>query len=96
MASKSDNVNFDEFEQAARAIFEVVDELGDKGFNPACVSACLIMHATQLSFATCDNPTLIFKNLLFTLLESIPEPKQDFDTELKKQITHKNPRRISN
>ena len=30
MASKSDNVNFDEFEKAARAIFEVVDELGDK------------------------------------------------------------------
>ena len=39
MASKSDNVNFDEFEQAARAIFEVVDELGDKAnfvvFQPA-------------------------------------------------------------
>lgn len=96
MASKSENVEIDEFEQAARAIFEVVDELGERGFNPGCVAACLTMHATQLSFATCDNSTLIFKNLLTTIVESIPEPKKDFDAKLKELITHKSPRRITN
>ena len=51
MASKSENVEIDEFEQAARAIFEVVDDLGE-GALTLMRRSLLNMHATQLSFAT--------------------------------------------
>ena len=96
MASNADQSHLDQFEQAAKAIYDTVKTLGEQGFNPGCIAACLTMHATKLSFATCEDPTLIFKNLLVTILDSIPEQKTDFDKDLKNLITHEISKTITN
>ncbi|MDC0900008.1 hypothetical protein OAS11_01555 [Paracoccaceae bacterium] len=96
MASNADRSHLDEFEKTAKAIYEMVNTLGEQGINPGCIAACLTMHATQLSFASCEDPTLIFKNLLFAIVDSIPEHKTDFDSDLTELITHEAPKTITN
>lgn len=96
MASNADQSNIDEFEQAEKAIFEIISTLGKQGINPGCIAACLTMHATKLSFATCADSSLIFKNLLFAIVDSIPEHRTDFDSDLKELITHQAPKSITN
>ena len=96
MASNADQSNIDEFEQAEKAIFEIISTLGKQGINPGCIAACLTMHATKLSYATCADSDLIFKNLLFAIVDSIPDYKTDFDSDLKELITHQAPKSITN
>ena len=71
------------------AIYELICDLMDKDVNPGCIAACLTMHATKLSYATCENPSLIFENILSSVLEAIPQSDPSFSEELKGKITHK-------
>lgn len=71
------------------AIYDVICELMDKNVNPGCIAACLTVHATKLSYATCDDPSLIFENILGAVLEAIPQREPSFSEELEEKITHK-------
>ena len=78
------------------AIYEVICELMDKNVNPGCIAACLTVHATKLSYATCDDPSLIFENILGAVLESIPQKDPSFSEELEEKITHKSIQALAN
>ena len=85
-----------EYRATADAIHEVVHDLLNQNVNPGCIASCLIMHATKLSFATCDDPTLIFKNMLGSMLDSIPKEKlNEFDSDLDSLITHPIPQLLN-
>lgn len=79
-----------DFHIASVEIFDVICELLDKNVNPGCIAACLTMHATKMSYATCDDPSLIFENILGAVLEAIPQRQPSFSEELEEKITHKN------
>lgn len=97
MSCKSKKITLNkEFEKTAEAIYDVVIDLGEQGINPGLIASCLTMHATRLSFATCDDHTVIFRNLLRALLDNIPETPFDFDEELEGKITHVPTKCISN
>jgi len=76
------------YEETNAAIYEVVCELLEKDVNAGRIAACLTQHATRLSFAACDDATLIFETILGSMLRSIPEREEEFDEELSDQITH--------
>ena len=78
----------DDYKQAAEMLFDAICTLLDEDINPGCVASCLIMHATRLSFASCDDGTVIFQNLLGTLLSSIPQKEPQFSEELQALVTH--------
>lgn len=81
-----------EYWATADAIHEVVHDLLNQDVNPGCIASCLIMHATKLSFAACDDPTIIFKNILGSMLDSIPKEKSnEFDSDLNNLVTHQTP-----
>lgn len=88
MASEVTKNDCNEYLDAADAIYEVVDELLNKNINPGCIASCLTMHATRLSFVTCDDPTLIFQNILTSLLDNIPAQSKELEPELVNKITH--------
>ena len=97
MSCKSKKITHnDEFKKTAEAIYDVVIDLGEQGINAGLIASCLTMHATRLSFATCDDHTVIFRNLLRSLLNNIPETQFDFDEELEGKITHVPTKCISN
>ena len=83
-------------EETSEAIREVVSELLSMNVSASRIAACLTHHATQLSFATCDEPTIIFQTLLGAMLDSIPEKEQEFDQKLADQITHYQARCLAN
>ena len=84
MSCKPKKITLDnEFEKTAEAIYSVVMDLGEQGVNPGCIAACLTMHATRLSFASCEDPKVIFKNILAAILHNIPGSSYDFDEELE-------------
>ena len=76
------------YEETNAAIYEVVCELLKRDVNAGCIAACLTQHATRLSFAACDDATLIFETILGSMLRSIPEREEEFDEGLSDQITH--------
>ena len=97
MSCKSEKITPEkELEKTAEAIYSVVMDLGEQGVNPGCIAACLTMHATRLSFATCEDPKVIFKNILAAILHNIPGSSYDFDEELEHKITHASTTYISN
>ncbi|MDB3929409.1 hypothetical protein N9413_09475 [Paracoccaceae bacterium] len=76
------------YEETNTAIYEVVCKLLEKDVNACWIAASLTQHATRLSFAACDDVTLIFETILGSMLKSIPEREEEFDEELSDQITH--------
>ena len=78
-----------DFRITSVAIYDVICELMDKNVNPGCIAACLTMHATKMSYVTCDDPSLIFENILGAVLEAIPQRDPSFSEELEEKITHK-------
>ena len=92
MTSISKNNSRDEYMEAADAIHNLVVQLVNDDINAGCIASCLTMHATRLSFAACDNPTVIFRNLLNSMLDNIPDEKlNEFAADLDNLITHQTP-----
>ena len=77
-------------EEASQALYEVIGKLLDNNVNPGCIAACLTMHATKLSFLTCDQPTMIFENILTSILNAMPPSEHQFESCLGDKITHQN------
>ena len=75
-------------EETSEAIHEVVCDLLKRDVSAGRIAAYLTHHATQLSFASCDDPTLIFQTILGAMLQGIPEKDEKFDEKLADQITH--------
>ena len=59
MTSISKNNSKDEYMEAADAIHNLVVQLVNDDINAGYIF--LTMHATRLSFAACDNPTVILE-----------------------------------
>ena len=83
-------------EETSEAIYEVVCDLLNRDVSPSRIAAYLTHHATRLSFASCDDPTLIFQTILGAMLEGIPEREKEFDQKLVDQITHQQARSLAN
>lgn len=83
-------------EETSEAIHEVVCDLLSRDVSPGRIAAYLTHHATKLSFAACDEPTVIFQTILGAMLDSIPEKEQEFDEKLADQITHHQARCLAN
>ena len=75
-------------EVTSEAIHEVVCDLLKRDVSAGRIAAYLTYHATQLSFASCDDPALIFQTILGAMLQGIPEKEEKFDEKLADQITH--------
>ena len=75
-------------EEISAAIHEVICNLLGKNMSASSIAVYLTHHATQLSFASCDDPTRIFKTILGAMLQSIPEKEEEFDEKLVDKITH--------
>ena len=92
MTSISKNNARDEDMEAADAIHELIGHLINEDINAGCIASCLTMHATRLSFAACDKPTVIFRNLLNSILDNIPDEQlNEFASDLDNLITHQAP-----
>ena len=83
-------------EETSEAIYEVVCDLLNRDVSASRIAAYLTHHATRLSFASCDDPTLIFQTILGAMLEGIPEREEEFDQKLVDQITHQQARSLAN
>jgi len=75
-------------EKTWKSIHKVVCKLLDEDINAGCIAACLTANATKLSYAACDDPNVIFDNLLSSILRNIPETEEDFDEALEAKVTH--------
>jgi hypothetical protein len=83
-------------EETSEAIYDVVCDLLSRDVSASRIAAYLTHHATKLSFAACDEPTVIFQTILGAMLDSIPEKEQEFDQKLADQITHHQARCLAN
>ena len=72
----------DNHRKARKSIHEIIDTLLEDDVHPAPIAFNLVGHAISLSFATCDDPKLILRNLLMAVLVAMPN--QD-DQELGTQ-----------
>ena len=89
MTKLNKGTEMSDFRITSVAIYDVICELMDKNVNPGCIAACLTMHATKMSYVTCDDPSLIFQNILGAVLEAIPQREPSFSEEFEEKITHK-------
>ena len=83
--NKKDSVSC---EETSEAIYEVVCDLLNRDVSASRIAAYLTHHATRLSFASCDDPTLIFQTIIGAMLQGIPGKEEKFDEKLADQITH--------
>ena len=74
--------------EVSLAIRETVNYLIENDVNAGLIAAALAHHATSLSYAACDDPTIIFKTLLSSILRSIPVPEEEFDDRIASRVTH--------
>jgi len=96
MSTNQDKKDTVSCEETSEAIQDVVCDLLSRNVSPSRIAAYLTHHATSLSFAVCDEPTVIFQTILGAMLDSIPEREQEFDEKLVDQITHHQARCLAN
>ena len=63
----------EDFSNAQKLVRNLVDELLDSGeVNLGLLAYLLVSESVELSFAACDDPNIIFRNVLSAILAKIP------------------------